>query len=947
MNTSPSLGWQRLDDVYYRLRECYAWTVPHETHALSKTSLAPITSTLLAQKEGSAYAYSSVGAPLAQLNWNAAKSGNLVSCEWSGDCREDVYFVSATGVIRQVYDYMNNNFRDFRISIDGCHILEVKHWEKGIVIRLSNRKFFALFYNQFLTDSVLPVEIDLSDSLQTADVIYGWTVMAGTDNSFELLIGKDRTVMTVQYNASLARWLVVDKALTEGPFRHISVSPNRKLVSLYNVETGKNYIVSSDLEQFYAEYTNNDEAPGAVAWCGSDAVILVYKEEIKLVGPSSEALTFYLNEEENLTFTVDTYSYEEYPLVRTECDGLKMFYKNKVSFLSRVGDASVDAFLIGSTSPAAILLDSSSSLHQQLTNNNSLFNLQETGTLEPAITDLVESARDEFGILWQKRLLKSIQLGRLYFDKDTTQTSALAAINDAYLETVTKLRILNQLRAREIGVYITYQQFQLLLDDHAAKLLGLLLKRNLHYLCLKLLMELRKINVSADRWFDTIVNHWFNLKIKQSNSASDQELYELIIAKLGQFSVQCQPFNGRKDVVMSLNEICDLAYREGRLTLCKQLLNHTAADRKYPLVITTDAQFVMKFLTNLEEHELVLLKLFPVLTDDGDSAIAYSYDLSLLSLYILQQKVTLPHFFKLLNLTQFNSNGSIISIANSSLISSFWVQNVGRKEAGMTGQSDVEKWYYQQDNKFELENERFETELKAIDPKVENSTVFREFSIEDVRASYEKRKQIYEAMVNEYSQSAYKSDTGYLKRELLLLDYTYDLSKTYQSDFIQYKTIIDVIKVLIGPTFNLPYSKLAKVQKQFKVNDQKLWYTILDTFTVQSNSFIKLHEFVVDHISMYSSNQPPIGFEPIIERCIVRGSHLNMEFYVSECKTLTYKQKIEIYLNVREYLKASTLAFENKNSALLLEIYETAMEDGQSNERTRTSIKRYVDQLKR
>lgn len=101
--------------------------------------------------------------------------------------------------------------------------------------------------------------------------------------SVEVLLAVDKTVYVV--DATEAE----DRMLQNGPFKHISVSPTGRFVALYTSD-GKVWVVSSDFQNKYSEYDSKAKTPPlTVEWCGDDAVILAWEDEVHIVGPSGTA----------------------------------------------------------------------------------------------------------------------------------------------------------------------------------------------------------------------------------------------------------------------------------------------------------------------------------------------------------------------------------------------------------------------------------------------------------------------------------------------------------------------------------------------------------------------------------------------------------------------------------------------------------------------------------
>lgn len=78
-----------------------------------------------------------------------------------------------------------------------------------------------------------------------------------------------------------------------GPFTHISVSPNGKFVALYT-ETGKAYVITSDFQNRLSEHDSKSRTPPKdVQWCGNDAVVIAWEDEVHIIGPNNAAAKYF------------------------------------------------------------------------------------------------------------------------------------------------------------------------------------------------------------------------------------------------------------------------------------------------------------------------------------------------------------------------------------------------------------------------------------------------------------------------------------------------------------------------------------------------------------------------------------------------------------------------------------------------------------------------------
>ncbi len=78
-----------------------------------------------------------------------------------------------------------------------------------------------------------------------------------------------------------------------GPFTHISVSPNGRFVALYT-GAGKAHVISSDFQNRLSEHDSGAKTlPKDVQWCGNDAVIIAWEDEVHIIGPHGAAVKYF------------------------------------------------------------------------------------------------------------------------------------------------------------------------------------------------------------------------------------------------------------------------------------------------------------------------------------------------------------------------------------------------------------------------------------------------------------------------------------------------------------------------------------------------------------------------------------------------------------------------------------------------------------------------------
>lgn len=167
------------------------------------------------------------------------------------------------------------------------------------------------------------------------------------------------------------------------------------------------------------------------------------------------------------------------------------------------------------------------------------------------------------------------------------------------------LRVLNAVRHYEVGIPLSYEQFQRLTPEN---LVRRLINRREYLLALRISAYLR---LPTDR----IYVHWASQKVRVGSEDEDT-ICRLIVSKL----------DGKRGI--SFEEIARAAYDEGRGRLATELLNHEPrAGKQVPLLLS------------MEEDEIALDKAI----ESGDS------DLIFFVLLHLKKKLPLASFFRVIN----------------------------------------------------------------------------------------------------------------------------------------------------------------------------------------------------------------------------------------------------------------------------------------------------------
>ncbi|PQE16837.1 vacuolar sorting-associated protein [Rutstroemia sp. NJR-2017a BBW] len=354
--------------------------------------------------------------------------------------------------------------------------------------------------------------------------VHSWTIIPPAytlSRSIEVLLSIGQTIHVADAAES------EDQFLDIGPFTHINVSPNGKYVALYT-ETGTAYVITSDFQNRLSEHNSKSRTPPKdVQWCGNDAVIIAWEDEVHVIGPNDVAKFYY--------------------------DGRVHIAANflKIMMVPEVTDAT---FRFGSEASASILLDAVEQLEQQSPKADDNIQLIRPNLVE-AVDTCVKAAGHEFNIHWQKQLLKAASFGKSVLDVYNS---------DDFVDMCETLRVLNAVRYYEIGMPLSYEQFLRLTPE---KLVRRLINRREYLLALKISDYLR---LPTDR----IYVHWASQKVRVGSEDEDT-ICRLIVEKLA----------GKRGI--SFEEIARAAYDEGRGRLATSLLNHEPrAGKQVPLLLS-------------------------------------------------------------------------------------------------------------------------------------------------------------------------------------------------------------------------------------------------------------------------------------------------------------------------------------------------------------------------
>ncbi|KAF3384668.1 putative vacuolar protein sorting-associated protein 16 [Penicillium rolfsii] len=557
--TNPLANWEKVGDSFYRKIPVYDAVFDEDVElenyivagapyggaiALYRDESKPFQLRDSQSSRSSIDIYSCSGKQINRINWEQATIRGL---GWSD--KEELLVVSEDGTVRRYFG-LDGEFTSFSLgnvqSAEEYGVRACQFWASGLVALLSNNQLIAVSkYDEPRPRLLAPCP---------EGEVSSWSLIPPAhtlSRSVEVLLAVDKTIYLVDSTEA------EDKILQDGPFKHVTVSPTGRFVALFTGE-GKLWVVSSDFQNKLSEYDSKSRvAPSSVSWCGDDAVVLAWEDELHLVGPSGAASKYY---------------YDGRVHIIPEFDGVRLLTNDSCEFLHKVTDVTEEIFRLGSSSPASVLLDSVEQLEKKSPKADE--NIQRIRSSLPAAVDAcIKAAGQEFDAYWQKRLLKAASFGK----------SVLELYNsDEFVEMTEKLRVLTAARNYQIGLPISYEQYLRLTPEG---LIDRFISRHQYLLAIRVSEYLQ---IPADR----IYVHWASQKVRIS-TIDDEAVCKLIVQRL----------EGKPGI--SFEVIAQTAYDEGRSHLATQLLNYEPrAGKQVPLLL------------NMEEDELALDKAIESGDDD-------------------------------------------------------------------------------------------------------------------------------------------------------------------------------------------------------------------------------------------------------------------------------------------------------------------------------------------
>ncbi|KAJ4304257.1 Vacuolar protein sorting-associated protein 16 [Collariella sp. IMI 366227] len=442
----PTTGWEQLGKRFYRKIQLYTQVFDQDLDldnflvagapyggaiALYRDENKLIAYQPKKPSKPSIDIYSCAGKLIHRINWD---QGPIKGLGWSED--EKLLVITTDGTVRCYYD-LHGEFTQFFLGNGADHIgvKSCRFYGHGLVALLKNNALVSVSsYDEPRPKLLAP---------PPEGQVHSWSLIPPAytlSRSVEVLLSINQTIYVSDATECENRFLDI------GPFTHIAVSPNGRFSALYTA-TGQAHVISSDFHTRHSEHDSRSKIPPKYfEWCGNDAVVIAWEDEVHLVGPSGSLAEF--------------------------------FYDSGRVHIIPVPEVTEEVFRLGADSHASILLDAVEQLEMQSPKADDNIQLIRPNLVE-AVDTCVNVAGQEFSVYWQKQLLKAASFGKSVLDIYNS---------DDFVDMCETLRVLNAVRYFEIGLPLSYEQYQRL---SPSGLIARLLNRHEYLLALKIAGYLR------------------------------------------------------------------------------------------------------------------------------------------------------------------------------------------------------------------------------------------------------------------------------------------------------------------------------------------------------------------------------------------------------------------------------------------------------------------------
>ncbi|CAG9460778.1 unnamed protein product [Pedinophyceae sp. YPF-701] len=507
--TTPAGDWQPCGDSFYTCQHMYdmSWGKddPITGHFVAMApnggciaSVRDETKTVRVDAAGAKSAlrtFTGSGKPLGTYPWDGEPA-----CGIGWTPLDTVAVVDASGAVR-VYDPLcTEAAKHFTLGLDVmsdgvslCHVSEV-----GIAATTPSGLLYAVASFEEPRPARFPLALPAARAGNGADAPGVPTCLAtrrDVEGDLEVLLGVGDAILVVD-----AQSCEPAACATPGIWG-LAIAPLSGLVAA-RCANGDVLVLQPDLQAPVATLKEPAGVPrGAVmTWCGPDALALggARGGGRWLLGPFGGVLEL---------------SFDGPVVLSPEVDGLRVLAPREHSLVSRVPQAQVDVWGIGSTEPGAILNDARAMYDDHDPAADTMVRMLGP-KLPRAVECCVRAALADFHQGRQRFLLRAAAYGKAL--------GPVGVAAELMGSSIRRLRVLNAVRASEVGMALTAAQADALTMDRLCRRLVL---QHHHLLALRACEFL-------GRDLSPVATHWAIARITAGDAMSDQELLAAVLPVL-------------------------------------------------------------------------------------------------------------------------------------------------------------------------------------------------------------------------------------------------------------------------------------------------------------------------------------------------------------------------------------------------------------------------------
>lgn len=490
--------------------------------------------------------------------------GNLATIGWSNS--EDLLCVSDTGNVK-IHDLFGNHKHTFDIhqEVSDTKIIGAKIFpsQTGTGVAVMTTKFRI-----FLVNSIDEIKVRQFPEISNPTC---WEIVTENRNT-TCLVARNREIYQLTQGSTKQMNITIKNDYSA--IIKMGVSFGHNHIALYT-NTGIVWLGSSDLTKKYLEYnTGRSEPPTDIAWINdaddpekAEAIAITYPSLLIVIGCDGES---------------NAYPYDSSAFLIPEMDGVRVLSNGCHEMIQKIPACVNNIFSINSQKASSFLYEAHSKFVDQSHQSDEYLCMAKP-QLQQAVRECIDASCYEFDPEIQKILIKAAYFGKGFINSFNP---------DDYIKKCRFLRVLNAIRHPNIGIPLTYNQFNHLKPN---VILDRLIFRKYYGLAIQIAKHLK---LSESR----ILKHWAFYKVK--NDKDDREVVNKIGEKLR------NPLE--QDVRFS--DIAKRAEECGRRDLALMLLQkETNPSLKVPLLL------------KLEENKNALL----AATQSGDTGLIYTVLLKL------------------------------------------------------------------------------------------------------------------------------------------------------------------------------------------------------------------------------------------------------------------------------------------------------------------------------